>query len=161
MGRAYNLKKQAYSSGDLSAKFTVTQNGHPMNGKSFEFLVFEEATVKTDAKSSAIKGNGPWAVAYTMTMSESATCEIGGVPAEERLRFIDFIGNNNGAGATEGTLELTARLPWEDADSIKLFQWKWENCADFTFNREGSTETATGPFVSMTVNDIDPLAQVG
>jgi len=161
VGKAYNLKRAAYSSGDLAAKYTVTQEGHPKLGKSFEFLVFEEATVKTDPSSSELKGNGSWPVAFTQTMAGKPTCEIGGVPAEERFRFVEFIGQGNGPGATLGTLEITAKLPWLDADAVKIFNWKWENCGDFSFKRDGSTETASGPYTNMTINDIDPLAQEG
>lgn len=161
MGKAYNLKRQAYSTGDLSVKFTVTQPGHPMNGKSFDFLIFEEVTVKTDAKSSGLKGKGSWPVAHTMTMSESPTCELAGVPSEERFRYVEFIGAKNGPANTTGILEITARLPWLDADSVKVYEWKWENCGDLTFKRDGSTENATGPFTNLEINGIDPLSQEG
>lgn len=166
MSKQYNLKRQAYSSGDLSAKFTVTQPGHPMLGKAFDFLIFEEVTVKTDAKSGVLKGKGSWPVARTMTMSEDPSCELAGVPAETRFLFVEFINGGsatakNGPGNTSGTLEITARLPYLDADSVKIFEWKWENCGDLTFKRDGSTENATGNFVSMEINGVDPLSQEG
>lgn len=159
IAKAYTLKRAAYSSGHLALVFTVTQEGHPLAGKKFEFEIFTAVTVKTDAKSTALMGNGSWPVTHTPTMAEGPTFEIADVPAEERFRFVEFIGDGNGPAATSGSLTITAKLPGLDPDVCEIQNAKLESLADLTFKRDGTIDTVSGVYTNMLMNGIDPLVQ--
>lgn len=159
MKTVYNQKRAHDSGRNATLRFTITQEGHPKLGQSFDFEQWEKFTADTDAKSSPLKGSGVWTTSYTMAASESAKASIEGVPWSETERYCAFIGQGNGPANTTGTLEETLKLPGVAARSVTLENWRWENCGKHMMGTDGSVETAEGPFTSMTISGIDPLAQ--
>jgi hypothetical protein len=159
MKTKYNQHRAHDSGRNATLRFTVTQEAHPKLGQSFDFEQWEEYTADPDAKSSPLKGSGLWVTSHTMSASEAAKAEISGVPWSETERYCAFIGQGNGPANTMGTLESTLKLPGVEARSISIENWKWENCGKLSIKGDGSVETASGPFTSMTINGIDPLAQ--
>jgi hypothetical protein len=157
--RTYSLTRAAYSSGHLTIKATVAQDGHPKKGQSFTLEIFSGMKLTTDAKSSALKGNGSWPVTFTPTMAESPNFEISDVPYEERIRFMTFIGDGNGPASTILDLAVTAKLPGIDPDTVTVEGAKFESLADIDLKREGSEAPITGPFTKPKINGIDPLEQ--
>jgi hypothetical protein len=155
----YNVKRHHDSGRNATLRFTVTQEAHPKLGQSIDLEQWEEFTADPDAKSNPLKGSGLWVTSHTMAASESAKAEIAGVPWSETERFCAFIGQGNGPANTLGTLECTLKLPGVAARSVTILNWRWENCGKLSIKGDGSVETASGPFTSMTINGIDPLAQ--
>jgi hypothetical protein len=155
----YNMRRAHDSGRNATLKFTITQEGHPLLGKAIDLEQWEECNGDPDAKSSPLKGSGLWATSYTLSASESAKVEISGVPWSETERFCAFVGEGNGPANTTGTLEVTLKLPGCDPRSITYYNWKWENCGKMSLKGDGSVETASGPFTSMLVNNVDPLRQ--
>ncbi len=159
IGKRLTWKRHAVNSGHLTAKFTITQEAHPKLGQTFDFEIFTEVTVTTDPESTALLGNGSWPITITPSMVSDPSFEFAEVPMEERVRYIEFIGDGNGAAQTLGSLTLTATLPGLDPDTIELTNACMQSIANFSFTREGSTESLGGPFTNMKVNGIDPLDQ--
>lgn len=159
MKTRYNQRRAHDSGRNATLRFTITQEGHPKLGQSIDFEQWEEFTADPDAKSSPLKGSGLWVISYTMAASESAKAEITGVPWSETERYCAFVGQGNGPANTTGKLECTLKLPGVDARSITIINWRWESCGKLAIKGDGSVETASGPFTSMTINGIDPLAQ--
>jgi hypothetical protein len=159
MKTRYNIKRADDSGRNATAKFTISQEGHPNLGKAFDFEQWEGIMADPGAKSSPLKGSGLWVTTYTMAASEDAKATIEGVPWSETERFCAFVGQGNGPANTTGTLEVTLKLPGITARSITLSNFRWENCGKMSIKSDGSVETAEGPFTSMLVNGIDPIAQ--
>ena len=157
--RNFYQDRASYSSGNCALKFTVTQEGHPKLGQGFELNVWTGLTVTTDAKSTALTGNGAWPVTHSSTMAEGPTFEIQDVPWEERIRFAQFIGDGNGPAGTIGTWECIMQLPGLAADKLTIEGCKNESLANLSMTREGTVETMGGPMRRVLVNDIDPLRQ--
>lgn len=155
----YYQDRASYNSGNSSLKFTVTQEGHPKLGQGFELNVWTGVSVTCDAKSTALSGNGAWPVTHSSTMAEGPTFEIQDVPFEERKRFCEFVGNNNGPAGTIGTWVCVMQLPGLPADTLTLEGCKNESLANISMTREGTVETMGGPMRRPLINGIDPLLQ--
>jgi hypothetical protein len=157
--KLYQLKRDAYSAGSISLSFTVTHEGHPKIGQTFEFRVFDSFGAKPDAKSSALPGAAGWPVTYTQTRAENPTHEMKGVPFEECMRYMKFIGDKNGPAATIGTIECVAKLPGLDENKVSVEGAKLENIGEVMFAREGSMIDLTGPVTMIKIDGIDPITQ--
>ena len=159
MKTRYNIHRADDSGRNATAKFTITQEGHPKLGQAFDFEQWEKLAADPGAKSAPLKGSGLWVTAYTMAASEDAKASLEGVPWSETERFCAFVGQGNGPANTTGTLEVTLKLPGVAARSVTIENWRWENCGKMSIAGDGSVETAEGPFTSMKINGIDPIAQ--
>jgi hypothetical protein len=153
------LDRAAIGSTNCTAKFTVTQEAHPKLGQGFELEVWTGCTVTVDAKSSTLNGNGAWPVTHTSTYAEGPTFEFADVPWEERLRFVEFIGDGNGAAGTIGKWDIVAQLPGLPVQTVSLEGAKNESIANIALTKEGSAETLGGPFRRPLISGIDPLRQ--
>jgi hypothetical protein len=92
-------------------------------------------------------------------MAESPTFEFQDVPAEERLRFCELIGENNGPAATIGKWDVIMQLPGLAPRRLSIEGAKNEGVANLEFTREGSTAAMGGPMRRVTIDGIDPIRQ--
>jgi hypothetical protein len=155
MGTQYVLARRAANTTVSTLELTVTQDGHSKKGQSFRLEIWEGAKIDTSAKSSALQGKGPWIVARTVPAADDPKLTIDGVPAEETVRYVEFMGA--GAAATNVTATITVKLPGQDPDIFRVEGWAWENCGSTDIKKEGSTMSAEGGYVRSFVNGIDPL----